>query len=86
MVESKCGIICSKCAYKKQFGCPGCIKAQGKMFWGECRVAKCCIAKELEHCGKCTDFVCAILTEMSFDKEHGDNGQRIENLKKWNEL
>lgn len=53
------------------------------MFWGECPLAKCCIEKKYEHCGKCKDFACHLLIEMSYDKEHGDNGQRIENLKKW---
>ena len=82
-VESKCGIICSQCSYKEQFNCPGCLESKGKMAWGECSLAKCCFEKDLEHCGHCNDFVCTQLHDFAFDAEHGDNGQRIENLMRW---
>jgi len=51
------------------------------MFWGECDLAKCCIAKGLDHCGKCEEFPCEQLKACSFSKEYGDNGRRIENLR-----
>ena len=82
--ESRCGVYCSKCEYKEKVNCPGCIKAEGKMFWGECELAKCCIEKELQHCGKCQNCPCDKLQEFSYDKEQGDNGQRIKNLETWN--
>lgn len=52
------------------------------MFWGECKISKCCSEKELDHCGKCGEFVCKDLHAFAYDKEQGDNGLRIENLKK----
>jgi hypothetical protein len=66
--------------------CPGCPAANAKMFWGECRVSKCCGNKGHEHCGKCTNFACAALNEFAYDPVQGDNGARLENLKKRNEI
>jgi hypothetical protein len=37
--------------------------------------------KNKRFCGECEDFPCEILKEYSFDKEHGDNGARIEYCK-----
>jgi len=82
-LAAKCGINCGECSYKDKFGCPGCQKANGKIFWGECRLAKCVIDKGLNYCYECDDFVCDLLKEFAFDKEQGDNGKRIENLKQW---
>ncbi len=79
---SLCGIDCGICGYREQFNCQGCQAAKGKMPWGECQVATCCLEKQHEHCGHCSDFVCQQLHDFSYDKEHGDNGQRIENLRK----
>lgn len=81
MIESRCGINCSTCNYKEETNCPGCMASEGKMFWGECELAKCSIDKNLDHCGQCNDFPCPLLTRFSYDPEHGDNGLRIENLK-----
>lgn len=83
--ESRCGLYCSKCGYREKVNCPGCVKAEGKMFWGQCELAKCCMEKELRHCGQCQNVPCDKLREFSYDKEQGDNGQRIKNLEKWNE-
>lgn len=33
MMESRCGILCSECAYREQMGCAGCVQIQ-KPFWG----------------------------------------------------
>jgi hypothetical protein len=67
--------------------CPGCQPIEGKLFWGECEVAKCCIAKGHDHCGQCGEFPCATLNEYAHHPEHGDRrGTRILNLKAWNEM
>lgn len=81
---SRCGIDCSKCEYKEKVNCPGCIAAGGKMFWGNCELASCCMDKKLDHCGKCTDFPCELLKKYSYDEKQGDNGKRIANLREWN--
>lgn len=59
--------------------------AKGKLFWGQCELATCCIGKSLEHCGQCQDFPCDTLKEYSYDSEHGDNGERIRVLQEWSE-
>lgn len=83
MIESRCGTKCSECMYKEKVNCVGCV-SMNKPFWGEkCLVKNCCENKNLEFCGQCKDFPCELLKEFSFDKEHGDNGIRIENCKIW---
>jgi hypothetical protein len=76
-----CGLDCQACNYRSPTQCPGCPAAGGNMLWGECPLAKCCIGKGLEHCGTCEQFPCERLNAFAFDKEHGDNGRRIENLR-----
>lgn len=78
---ARCGINCGKCEYREQMNCPGCMKADGKIFWGTCPVATCNIEKAHQHCGECQSFVCDTLHGFAYDQEQGDNGQRIENLK-----
>ncbi len=83
MIESRCGIVCGECVYKKQVGCRGCTHID-KPFWGEsCPLKKCCEERKLENCGFCPDFPCEILTKFAYDKEQGDNGKRIEQCGKW---
>ena len=84
MVESRCGILCSKLGCKEKFGvdCKWCVNI-GKPFWGECPVKSCCEGKNLEHCGLCYDFPCQLLKSFSYDKEHGDNGKRICQCEMW---
>ena len=79
-LAARCGIDCEACEYREKTGCPGCMAAEGTMFWGECAVAKCCTAKGHDHCGRCQEFPCATLNEYAYHKEQGDNGQRIRNL------
>jgi hypothetical protein len=67
-------------------GCPGCPAAEAKPFWGECGLAKCCIEKGHDHCRQCGEFPCATLHEYAYHPEQGDNGQRILNLRAWNEV
>lgn len=75
---SICGIDCDICKHKDENGCKGCRASQGKMFWGECDLYKCCISKNLKHCGHCSDFPCLMLQEWA----SGENPERIDNLKK----
>lgn len=83
MIESRCGILCSKCEYKEPMNCSGCINIS-KPFWGEqCPVKLCCENKKQEHCGRCEGFPCDLLNQFSYDKEQGDNGKRIEQCRKW---
>jgi hypothetical protein len=83
MIESRCGINCSKCEYREATGCTGCVNID-KPFWGaECLVKSCCESKELLHCGECGTFPCDLLNSFSYDKEQGDNGMRIEQCRKW---
>lgn len=81
----RCGIDCSECSFREQMNCPGCPATNGKLFWGECALAVCCIGKGHDHCGQCREFPCTALNDYSYDSEHGDNGQRIRNLEAWNE-
>lgn len=83
MIESRCGIICSKCEYRESTGCKGCVNID-KPFWGEmCPVKSCCESKELSHCGECEIFPCGLLNSFAYDKEQGDNGVRIEQCRLW---
>ncbi|WP_105615310.1 DUF3795 domain-containing protein [Vallitalea okinawensis] len=79
---SICGINCTKCEYKEKCGCKGCRESKGIMFWGECKLAKCAIEKKLDHCGLCSNFPCDDLKAFAYDEGEGDNGERIENLRK----
>ena len=83
MIQSRCGLLCSECEWAPKTNCPGCIAAHGRPFHGECPVAICCESHNLLHCGQCDSFPCRQLTEYAYDKEHGDNGARIETLKLW---
>lgn len=83
MVESRCGIQCSKCGFKETMGCLGCRRIK-KPFWGEhCPVKDCCEEKKLVHCGECATFPCAILQAFAYDEKQGDNGLRIEQCRCW---
>lgn len=84
MIESRCGIVCSECEYKKEpTNCNGCVEID-KPFWGDkCPVKSCCEDKNLNNCGNCPTFPCDQLKQFSFDEEQGDDGKRIEQCKKW---
>jgi hypothetical protein len=83
LVQSRCGLRCNECEWVEKANCPGCLNAHGKPFHGECVVAICCEDRDLLHCGKCDDFPCEKLIAFAYDSEHGDNGERIETLRKW---
>ena len=83
VIESRCGICCSKCQFFKDKVCQGCTKIT-KPFWGDvCPVKACVESKKIECCGHCPHFPCDLLHSFAYDKEQGDNGLRIENCKKW---
>jgi len=71
------------CGWREKMNCPGCQAGKGNMFWGECRVGKCSDEKGIEHCGLCSSLPCDILQEAFDNPEHGDNGERLANLKAW---
>lgn len=83
MAESRCGLQCSKCDFIKQCGCKGCLKSDGRPFYGDCSVALCCIEKGHSHCGECKEFPCELLNDYAYDPVNGDNGARIETIKSW---
>ena len=82
MIESRCGILCSSCDYVEKLSCKGCVNIT-QPFWGVCPVKSCCEEKHLCHCGLCADFPCDVLSQFSYDKEHGDDGKRIEQCRAW---
>ena len=83
MIESRCGILCSKCDYREPLKCDGCINISMPVWGEQCPVKFCCEDKKLEHCGQCAEVPCEILIQYAYDKEHGDDGKRIEQCKLW---
>ncbi len=83
-IESRCGLLCSECAYREQMNCSGCVQIT-KPFWGEsCPVKSCCETRTHGHCGQCEKFPCELLHGFAYDEKQGDNGKRIETCKSWN--
>ncbi len=83
MIESRCGLCCSECSYRESEGCTGCITMKVP-FWGEaCPIKSCCEEKGLDFCGQCELFPCDKLFLFSYDEEHGDQGKRIEQCRRW---
>lgn len=83
MIESRCGLKCSQCEYREAMNCKGCTKIQHP-FWGEvCPVKSCCESKSLDHCGQCQQFPCDLLQQFAYDEKQGDDGQRIEQCRRW---
>ncbi|MDD7793571.1 DUF3795 domain-containing protein [Clostridium sp. 'White wine YQ'] len=80
-----CGTYCGVCEWKEKTNCPGCQKSKGQPFWGKCSIASCSIEKGFNHCGHCTSVPCEKLIDAYNDEEHGDNGERLINLKNWAE-
>ena len=83
---SRCGIYCGDCEYREKLNCSPCQVSGGKPFWGTCELAKCSISKGIENCSQCSDFPCDLLNKFAYDKEQGDNGLRISNLREWKKL
>lgn len=85
LMKGICGTYCGVCEWKDRMNCPGCQNSKGKMFWGECRVAKCALEKGHVHCGHCPDLVCKQLQDAFSTPGHEDHGERLANLKGWAE-
>ena len=84
-MESKCGILCSKCNWKKTEKCKGCANIDNP-FWGVCPVKSCCEGKKLKHCGECNEFPCTQLNDFAYDEKEGDCGVRLDQCKIWSAL
>lgn len=82
VIESRCGILCSRCKYRESMNCQGCA-AIAKPFWGECPVKSCCEGKQQAHCGSCREFPCKQLHDFAYDAQEGDNGLRLEQCRRW---
>lgn len=85
-VTSMCGLMCQNCEWKDSHNCGGCKASSGTPFYGECHIAKCAIAKKLDHCGQCEEMPCQALKDYSCGEgEHCDNpkGARLSVLKYW---
>lgn len=78
-----CGAYCGDCEWKERTGCPGCQESRSHMFWGQCQIAKCAIDNGHTHCGTCPELPCEKLVDAFNNPEHGDNGERLINLKGW---
>ncbi len=79
--DSYCGLECATCPEKKLNNCSGCIVTKGQPFYGSCDIVECIKERNKRFCGECENFPCELLKKYSFDKEHGDNGERIERCK-----
>lgn len=81
-IDSYCGLSCAECTFRESTGCGGCIATGGKPFHGRCDVAECAVGRKRAFCGDCADFPCNTLKSYSYDETHGDNGARIENVRR----
>ena len=85
-VQSRCGLLCDGCSFRKSHGCGGCVETNGRPFHGICPIALCCQDKKLHHCGECDKLPCEKLYAYSYlDTEHGDRppGARIGICRCW---
>ena len=81
-IDSYCGLVCETCEFRETMNCGGCIATGGKPFHGHCDVAACAVEKKRAFCGDCAEFPCETLKAYSFDPVHGDDGARIENVRR----
>lgn len=82
MIESRCGILCSKCSWQKENKCKGCTNIDNP-FWGSCPIKSCCEDREQKHCGECSEFPCTQLNEFAYAEKEGDGGVRLDQCKIW---
>tara|TARA_Y100001933_G_C18627999_1_gene409178 strand:+ start:127 stop:429 length:303 start_codon:yes stop_codon:yes gene_type:complete len=80
-----CGTYCETCDWKEKMNCKGCKAHASEVFWGTCKIAECAIEKGIDHCGECHEVPCEKLKDAYNNAEHGDNGERLTNLKMWAE-
>lgn len=84
MAESRCGVLCSKCARREAVHCTGCAAMKTPFWGGECGVKSCAERKGLTHCGECADFPCDMCADMGKDKGF-DPAPRLEQCRLWRE-
>jgi len=72
-----CGVYCGKCPnYPDK--CRGCLP-QDHM---DCYFVKCCLGKDIEHCGLCEEFPCKKLNDfVPDDRPECPKGYHLENLR-----
>ncbi len=81
--DTYCGLSCAHCEFRTTHDCKGCIASNGNPFHGKCEVAECAKSRGKRFCGECEHIIsCDILKRYSYDEQHGDNGERIENCQK----
>lgn len=76
LLLSYCGLYCGACPSYYKGTCLGCRsedKAQNRKSKWNCKIRKCCInEKEVQHCGECSDFICALISKKLIDS-HPNN-------------
>jgi hypothetical protein len=68
-LASPCGLYCGECLYFRK-PCQGCVLSGGKPSWGKCRTYACAEAKNVEHCGECSEFPCSLFLKQ-YSRELG---------------
>lgn len=53
MAENYCGKNCAQCPYKEAMNCPGCRVGPGRLYGGDCELAKCARDKGHQICATC---------------------------------
>lgn len=84
MFESRCGVLCASCARKEEVHCKGCPEMPVPFWGGICAVKSCCEAKQLNHCGQCTQFPCEMLCNMGKDQGF-DPLPKLQHCRQWAE-
>lgn len=54
MAENYCGKSCGQCQYRETMNCPGCKVGPGRLYGGDCELAKCAREKGHQICSTCT--------------------------------
>lgn len=64
MENSYCGKNCEDCLDKAEVGCPGCKLGPGRESDALCKIAKCCIYREIDGCAACERSAsCVVLAD-----------------------
>ena len=75
-----CGVDCAACADYAEKKCPGCRRSE----WPDgdpCPPVACCRKREIEFCGQCADFPCAMMREFYEESDsHRAAGERMKRL------
>lgn len=73
-IVSYCGLYCKACPSYNRGTCLGCRSEEQqprKSKWS-CKIRKCCIRKEIDHCGECDDFPCDIINKKLIKSHEND--------------